>query len=123
MAQFGYANVSAESQTPVHGPGYCFIEQTAVFIDAAYFDSTRLPYLPSAVQYRIDDLTSGDNILPWTALKANYSTPITVTSEQNALISLTRMHECHQVLIAITDDEGTNYARVVFDLLRVPGLV
>jgi hypothetical protein len=122
MAQFGYANVSTESQTTVSGPGLCFIEQTAIFITAAYFDSTRAPYLPSAIQYRIDDLTSGENILGWTSIQAAYSTPITVISEQNTLISLTRLHECHQVLIAITDDEGTNYARVVFDLIRVPGI-
>lgn len=122
MAQFGYANVSTESQTPVAGPGLCFIEQGAVFIKAEYFDLTRFPYLPAAIQYRIDDLTSGDNILPWTSIPADFSTPITVTSEQNTLISSTRCHECHQVLIAIADDEGINYARVVYDLIRVVGL-
>jgi hypothetical protein len=122
MAQFGYANVSTESQTQVHGPGLCFIEQTAIFITAAYFDSTREPFLPTALQYRIDDLTSGENILPWTALGAEVSSQITVISEQNVFVSLTRLHECHQVLIEISDEEGANYARVVYDLIRVVGL-
>jgi hypothetical protein len=122
MAQFGFATVTPTSQTPVHGPGLCFIEQSAVFIAIDYFDSTRFPYLPVAVQYRVDDLTSGNNIVPWTTIGPQVANLVTVTSPQNALVSLTRCQECHQVLFAITDDEGINYARAVYELIRVPGI-
>ncbi|HEY6925154.1 MAG TPA: hypothetical protein VI653_16885 [Steroidobacteraceae bacterium] len=120
---FGWANVNALSQNGLPVARACYIEQSAARITAAYFDTTGLPFVPNAVAYRIDDVVSGANILGWTDITPELINTVTVTSAQNALISLTRESEAHQVLFRITDGLGNvSYADVEFDLIRVSGL-
>jgi trimeric autotransporter adhesin len=119
---FGWAVVTALSQT-IQGARQAFIEQSACEVMAGFFATTGETYSPVNVRYRIDDVVSGKNILPWTSLPPASSEMINVSSSQNAMISLTRSHEAHQVMIEITDDFGSiSFARAVFDLYRVPGV-
>lgn len=126
--QYGNASVVVTQQNPsgIAGADPALIEQTECFITLSCFDTTDAPMTPQSVQYRIDDVASDTNILPWTAVQTPPSTAmqITVTSAQNAMVNLTRMSETHQVLFAITDPSGNGpfYARALFDLIRVPGL-
>lgn len=131
MAQtFGYAVIEAESQTPegvVSGANPAqpaFLEGSACLVNANFFDTTGAPLVPNALQYRIDDIATGDQILGWTTVMSGSSVSVLVTSAQNALISTSRNHETHQVLFAITDPSGNGpfYARCLFDLLSVPGV-
>src|SRR6185312_124103 len=131
MAQeYGSSTISAQSQTPeglVAGANPAqpaFLEYSACFVNASFVDSTSAPMAPRYLQYRIDDVTSGNQILPWTSLNPAASLQIAITSAQNALISGTRSHETHQVLLKITDASGNGpfYARCVYDLISVPGV-
>jgi hypothetical protein len=126
MEQFGYATVVATSQSPtgaVQGAQSCFIEQSACFVTATYFDIDGNPFTPAAVRYRLDDVCSGVNIVAWTALTPAESNQVTVQALQNSLISFTAASEDHQVLFQITDGAGNVVnARCVFSLLRVVGL-
>lgn len=131
MAQtFGYAVIEAQSQTPegiVSGANPAqpaFLESSACLVSANFFDTTGAPLVPNALQYRIDDVATGDQILGWTTITAGSAVSVLVTSAQNALVSNSRTHETHQVLLSITDpsNNGPFYARCLFDLLRVPGV-
>src|SRR6185437_6826685 len=131
MAQeYGSATISAQSQTPeglVAGANPAqpaFLEYSACFVNASFVDSTNAPLAPHLLQYRIDDITSGEQILPWTSLTPASSLQIAITSAQNALISGTRSHETHQVLLAIMDPSGNGpfYARCLYDLISIPGV-
>lgn len=120
---YGYAQITALSQNGLPVARACYIEGSSCVVTAAYFDRLGEPFVPNAVQYRVDDVTSGFNILPWTQVGPGLVNVITITSAQNAMISLTRASEAHQVLFQITDGTGNvYYADVQFDLIRVAGL-
>jgi len=62
-------------------------------------------------------------VLPWTSITPAAVSEVIVTSAQNAMISLSRSFERHEMVFQITDGFGdVNYARVVFDVVRVTGL-
>jgi hypothetical protein len=119
---FGWATVTAVSQNGLPVARACYLEQSACRVTATYYDSTGTPFVPNAVSYRVDDVTSGANIVPWTTLTPDLTNTVTITSTQNAMISTSRASEAHQVLFQITDGTGNvSYADVEFDLIRVPG--
>lgn len=128
--QFGYATVQAQSQTPqgiVSGANPAqpaFLEGSACFVIASFFDTTGAPLVPSALSYRIDDEASGTQILGWTTVTVGSTVSILVTPLQNALVVTGRSHETHQVLFSITDSSGNGpfYRQCLFDLLDVPGV-
>ena len=112
--------MEALAQARVQGARSTFLEGSACFVNASYYDINDLGFTPAAVQYRIDDLLSETNILPWTAIAPAAMNQVTVTSAQNQMVSLTRDSEEHQVLFQVTDGYGdVNYGRVIFNLVRV----
>jgi len=99
------------------------LENSACIITAAYFDTNGDPYVPSQVQYEINDLLSGEQIAQFTPIPVGTTSEVVVTSQQNRMISLTRKFEKHQVTFQITDGFGdVFYARTIFYILRAPGL-
>jgi hypothetical protein len=121
-AVFGWATVVALSQTGVQGAETAYPAGTFCFVVGSWYDMMGAPFVPSAVQYRVDDVLSGTNIVPWTPLTPSTSNQVTITSAQNAMISMTRPSEQHQVLFQITDFYGnTSYADVVYSIVRTPG--
>jgi hypothetical protein len=120
--QYAYADIVALSQTGIQGVRSAYLENSACFIMAAYFNAARLPMVPTAVSYRVDDLVSGANLVPWTSIVPQTVNEVTITSLQNGIVSYTRWSETHQVLFQITDSFGdVNYARCLFDVVRVEG--
>lgn len=120
---FGRAVITALSQSGFQGARSTYIEQSACFVTAAYFDINGVPFIPTAVTYEITDELSAAVILPATPITPALVNQVTISSAQNALISLTRLYEVHEVLFSITDGNAdVALARVKFDLLRVVGL-
>lgn len=128
MAIFGYATIIAQAQSNVSGARQCFLEYDACFVIASYYaqgstNAVPIALTPNEVQWRIDDIVSGAQILGWTSLTPAPSNRVAINSNQNKMISLSRCSEDHQVLFKITDSGGdVNYSRCVFDLLRVAGV-
>ncbi len=118
-ALFGYATVVALSQTGVQSTETAYPAGTACLVLGSWYNLMGLPFVPTTLQYRIDDVVSGTNIVPWTSLVPASSNQVTVTAAQNYMVSLTRQSEQHQVLFEITDFYGNvSYADVVYDLVR-----
>lgn len=125
--QFGYATVLAESQTNVQGARTCIPEQSACYATISCFtppgaNGLGANFIPNALRYRVDDVVSGANIVPWTGIEPALTNHVAITSFQNSFISMTRLYEPHQVLFQVTDmNESVFYARTVFDILRARG--
>jgi hypothetical protein len=123
LSQFGSANLVAVSLTGLQGAQSAYPQGTSSIVTAEYLDIHGVPFAPQNVQYRIDDLVSGANIVPWTPVTPLGTTnAIVITQAQNAMVSLTLESETHQLLMQIEDGYGTPYyADVQFDIVRVIG--
>lgn len=126
---FGYATVTVQSQTNVQGARTAIPEQSACYATIAYFtppgvNGLGTPFVPNALRYRIDDVESGANIVPWGGIEPETSNQILIPSAQNQILSFTRLFETHQILFQITDINGGEfYARALYDILRARGFV
>jgi len=102
----------------------CFIQSSACQVTASFSDASGNPFTPAALSYRVDDVTSGEPIVPWTPITPAASITVVVTSVQNALLSLTRLFEEHQLTLQITDGSGNlTYAPARWLLRRIFGPV
>lgn len=121
---FHYATVSVEAQNglaPVALP--TIIEGSACFVNCAYFDDSNSPFTPADVRYRVEDMASLQNIVPWTGILPNVTNKITVTFGQNQMVSNSRSSETRQVIVQVTDGQGNPfYFQALYNLLRVAGL-
>jgi hypothetical protein len=131
---FGYATVLVQSQDNVQGARTCIPEQSACYATIACFtpplsaanggNGLGSPFTPNALRYRVDDVESGGNIVPWTGIKPADINQVMVPSFQNSILSFTRLFETHQILFQITDTNGgVFYARGLYDILRARGFV
>lgn len=112
---FGYCNLVALTQTSTQTAKSTYLVGSSCTVTASYFSLARAPFVPAAVSYRIDDVVTGANLVPWTAITPAFINEITVTSTQNSMVSLTRKSEQHQLLLMITDNAGnTMYARTLY---------
>lgn len=65
------------------------------------------PFIPTTMQYRIDDLESGQGVLQWTTIVAPEAyQEITITPQQNTMLFQYRDSELRQLTVAITDENG-----------------
>lgn len=82
------------------------VEDESSWVIATYLDSTGQPFTPTTVQYRIDQVESGTQILDWTSVTPTAGTQtFTVTPDQNSMISATARQETHQMIVQITDSQ------------------
>lgn len=145
MAQYSYTALEALLQNGLPGVQACYDQASSCFVSAAYFDSDGNPFVPAAASYRVDDVTSGEPIVPWTSLNENNTAGgnwtagsdvtagsgaptstnlISITSVQNAMISVTRPFEVHQLTVQVTDSAGNQfYENVKFLIRRIFGPV
>jgi hypothetical protein len=120
---YGYAIIIAEPQGRVRFGRSEYLERTTCIIEAAFYDDTRLPWLPAKLNYSLIDVESRIVLLPWRGLTPAVSLTLAITSGENAMVNVTRHRETHEALFQIVDlSGGVRYARVLFDLIRVAGL-
>lgn len=94
-------------------------ERSTAYITAQLRDRTNQLAVPSAVTYRIDCLTTGAQIKPWTALPPTSSVEIVVAASENAILGGNeRERRCVTVIAAYgagSDDQVT--AQFFYDVL------
>lgn len=82
------------------------------FVSTVYFRDGNTATTPSAVKYRIDCLTTGENLKAWTSLTPGASINITVTASENAIQAQSNNKEKKQITVAAepdTDGETRDY--------------
>jgi hypothetical protein len=64
---------------------------------------------PTNVYYRIDDLTTGAQVLDWTSVSADDELDITITASQNEMQDQCNTREMRQVVVAANYGLATQY--------------
>ncbi len=128
-SQFGWAVVVPSSQAGafvgggvIQGAQPAYPENTTCVVQASWFNLQGQLFVPLAVSYRVDDVESGINLVPWTTIVPGLQNLVIITGVQNAMVSMSRESEEHQILFSITDSyNNVSYARALFDILQVQG--
>ena len=94
---FGYAQVSVVAQSDFDPAQTTILVNSACAVTADFFDAFGNPYQPAALQYRVDDVCSKNNLVGWTEFPPAPSVSVTLTSPQNSMVSFTAEWEQHQV--------------------------
>lgn len=62
-------------------------EETTYFVVVSFFDEEQNPVLPNNVQYKIEDIETGQTIKEWTRIEPREGTyDIEITAEENKII-------------------------------------
>ena len=96
-------------------------ESGTLYITAKFYDVNDTLFTPAAADYRIDCLTSGEEIRAWTTLTPATSVTIAVTGDDTKIVNQARGREIRQLVIRYTDGSGnstTNQTQFRVDNLR-----
>jgi hypothetical protein len=78
-------------------------EKTTLILRLSFKDESSIGVIPTAAQYRIDDVESGTQILDWTSFAPSAAThDLTITDVQNAIIDTAVERERKRVTVQIT---------------------
>lgn len=82
-------------------------EGTTAILEVTYLDKDKANITPTAVSYRVDDLTNGREVLDWTAvITPTASDTITITGAQNAVNNRSQDKELRQITVNATDSSA-----------------
>lgn len=96
-------------------------EETTVLLELTHLDKDKALAVPSALSYRIDDLTNHREVLANTTVSTPGSTnTITITEAQNALFGRSQQRERRQVTVKTTDSAGSVVKSIhIYTLIRI----
>ncbi len=88
-------------------------ERSSITIAANFRNASDAAEAPTTVHYRIDNLSTGDNIVAWASVSASASVSITVKAGENIIKNEGNRRERYQITVAAdkdTDDETRDVA-------------
>lgn len=96
-------------------------EGTTILLETTSLDKDKALTTPSAMEYRIDDITHERQVLDWTSIITPGSTnTITVTPAQNQLKSRGQPKEQRQITTNTTDSQGNVSQDIfIYTLIRI----
>ena len=96
-------------------------EGSTAILEVTYLDKDDANITPSAVSYRVDDLTNQRQVVDWTAVAAPSTTnTITVTATENNLNSRSQEKEMRQITVNSTDSTGNVTQQIfIYTLIRI----
>ncbi len=106
LLRYSYALVVPQSQTGVQAAEESYQAGGMFYVNSAYYTAPGQLFVPRAISYRIDDVVSGFNIVPWTTLPQAAQNTITVPGSANYIVDKAVTFEQHQVTVAVTDQTG-----------------
>ena len=118
LLRYSYALVEPLSQTGVQAAEESYQAGSMCYVNTAYYTAPNQLFVPRSISYRVDDIASGYNIVPWTTLPQAAQNTITVTGAENYVVDQARTFEQHQITIAVTDQTGaTAYQPAVYTIM------
>ncbi len=118
LLRYSYALVEPMSQTGVQAAEESYQAGSMCYVNTAYYTAPNQLFVPRSISYRVDDLASGYNIVPWTTLPQSAQNTITVTGAENYVVDQARTFEQHQITVAVTDQTGaTAYQPAVYTIM------
>jgi hypothetical protein len=95
-------------------------EQSACYADVHYYGPDGAAYLPSAVRYKLENITTRDLVKPWTTITPDYFNRVTVSAVENTMRTSIRREETMQVTFEITTALGdVQHKYAQYDLIRI----
>jgi hypothetical protein len=96
-------------------------ENGTLYITASFYDTANALFTPAAADYRIDCLTTGNEVRAWTDLTPATSVTIAVTGDDTQIYNENNSREVRQLVVRYTDASGnsqTNQTQFRVDNLR-----
>lgn len=85
---------------------YRINEGATLLVVLEYRDDADAAFTPAEVRYRLDSLTTRENLVPWTSVSSLSTTnTIVITATLNTLAHTKSIDE-RQVVVETTDDDG-----------------
>lgn len=81
-------------------------QHSTFFVSSSFTDKDGQPLVPNTVDYRIDDLTNGQEVLDWTSVTPASTVEITVLGSYNQIIKSSNLKEVKCITVRI--NEGTD---------------
>jgi hypothetical protein len=75
------------------------VQEESSFTATVYFRDVDTATVPTTARYRIDDRTTGDAIRAWTDLTPAASIEISITPDDNKIVSSSRRSERRQITV------------------------
>lgn len=96
-------------------------ENDTVLLILTHLDEDKVNAAPVSLNYRIDDLTNGREVLGWTSVSTPGATnTITITKAQNAFNNRSKDREMRQVTVNAVDSAGNEgYDIFIYTLARI----
>ena len=118
LLRYSYAVVQPLSQTGVQAAEESYQAGSMFYVQSDYYTAPNQLFVPRSISYRVDDVASGYNLVPWTTLPQAAQNTITVTGAENYIVDKARTFEQHQITIAVTDQTGaTAYQPAVYTIM------
>ena len=118
LLRYSYALVEPLSQTGAQAAEESYQAGSMFYVNAGYYSAPGQLFVPRAISYRVDDVASGFNLVPWTTLPQAAQNTITVTGAENYIVDKARTFEQHQITVAVTDQTGvTAYQPSVYTVM------
>lgn len=83
-------------------------ERTTRYLTAAFRSKTGTPAAPASVTYRVDCLTTGQNVRPWSAVTPGASVEIVLDADDNALRVASNERELRRVTVVASYGAGAS---------------
>ena len=78
-------------------------EEGTLYFTVKFYDVDNALFIPSAVQYRIDCLTTGSEVRDWTTVTPASTVTIAATGDDNQIYNETSTREVRQMVVKYTD--------------------
>ena len=118
LLRYSYAVVQPLSQTGVQAAEESYQAGSMFYVQSGYYTAPNQLFVPRSISYRVDDVASGFNLVPWTTLPQAAQNTITVTGAENYIVDKARTFEQHQITVAVTDQTGvTAYQPSVYTVM------
>ncbi|MCU0918727.1 MAG: hypothetical protein MUF16_00065 [Burkholderiaceae bacterium] len=90
-------------------------ERTTAYLRVAFRDKDGTLAAPSAVVYRVDCLTTGQSIVPLTAVPPSSEIEVTLTADDNAMRNPSNVAELRRVTVVATYNSSADKLSAQFD--------
>ncbi len=98
-------------------------EKSPLYMTMVFTDELDAPLIPTTVDYRLDDRTNGNEVVPWTSLPSPAATMnFTVPGDKNTIEDETHVKEVQIFGVRVDDGlPGEGHSELIYNVLNLQG--
>ena len=94
-------------------------EQSALFLRFSFFDEADSPIEPATIEWRVDDITNGVEVVDWTSIVTpNEVVVVSVSGQTNLIADQSHTFELRRVTVRIDDGLATESSQEKYYRLK-----